>query len=72
MTLITTFPSFSRFSRFVDYYNSERYHESPNNLKPVDVYEGRERQVLDQRERIKRKTLQMRLKLKLEKPKYVS
>ncbi len=26
--------------RFMEYYNNERYHESLNNLEPVDVYGG--------------------------------
>ena len=51
--------------RFIEYYNHERYHESLNNLKPVDVYEGRGKQILDRREIIKRKTLQRRRELNL-------
>ena len=51
--------------RFMQYYNHERYHESLKNLKPVDVYEGRGRQILDRREMIKRRTLQMRRELNL-------
>ena len=51
--------------RFIEYYNHERYHESLNNVKPVDVYEGRNRQILDRREKIKRRTLQLRRLLNL-------
>ena len=51
--------------RFIKYYNHERYHESLNNVKPVDVYEGRNRQILDRREKIKRRTLQLRRLLNL-------
>ena len=51
--------------RFIEYYNHERYHESLNNLKPVDVYEGRGKQILDRWERIKRKTLQQRRQINL-------
>lgn len=40
--------------RFIEYYNHERYHESLNNLKPVDVYEGRGKQILDRRKRSNR------------------
>lgn len=47
-------------ARFVDYYNMKRYHESLENLKPADVYFGRGRKILDQRELVKRKTLQAR------------
>ena len=58
--------------RFIEYYNHERYHESLNNVKPVDVYEGRNRQILDRREKIKRRTLQMRRQLNLGNTKCVS
>ncbi len=45
---------------FVDHYNHQRYHESLNNVTPSDVYFGRDKAVLKQRERIKRKTLKTR------------
>jgi putative transposase len=45
---------------FVQYYNHERYHESLNNLTPADVYAGRSRKILNKREEIKQKTLQIR------------
>jgi putative transposase len=45
---------------FVDYYNHQRYHESLDNLTPVDVYLGRQKEVLRKREEIKRQTLQQR------------
>ena len=45
---------------FVDHYNHHRYHESINNLTPADVYFGRGQAILEQRERIKRKTIQTR------------
>ena len=51
--------------RFIQYYNHERYHESLNNLKPVDVYEGRGKQILDRREKINRRTLQRRRQVNL-------
>ena len=51
--------------RFIEYYNHRRYHESLNNLIPVDVYEGRSKQILDRREQIKRRTLQRRSELNL-------
>jgi len=59
-------------SRFIEYYNHRRYHESLNNLKPVDVYEGRGKQILDKREKIKRRTLQVRRQINLGNTKYVS
>jgi transposase InsO family protein len=45
---------------FVVYYNTQRYHESLDNLTPEDVYLGRKEEVLTQRERIKQQTLQHR------------
>ena len=45
---------------FVEHYNHQRYHESLNNVTPVDVYFGRAQAILRQRERIKRKTIQHR------------
>jgi len=44
----------------VDHYNHQRYHESLNNVTPADVYFGRDKAILRQRERIKRKTLEAR------------
>tara|TARA_R110000822_G_scaffold59736_7_gene148815 strand:- start:4550 stop:4792 length:243 start_codon:yes stop_codon:yes gene_type:complete len=46
--------------RFISYYNHERYHESLNNLTPADVFYGRGKEILEQREMIKRNTLVMR------------
>jgi putative transposase len=45
---------------FIDHYNHQRYHESLNNVTPSDVYFGRAQAILNQRERIKRKTLEIR------------
>jgi len=42
----------ARLAEFIDNYNNHRYHESLNNLMPVDVYFGRERKNLDKREKI--------------------
>lgn len=52
---------------FVDYYNNERYHESINNLKPVDVFNGLQREILTKREVIKEITLKKRKKMNLKK-----
>ena len=51
-----------RLGEFVTYYNHERYHESIDNLTPADVYAGRRKKILNKREEIKQKTLQMRRK----------
>jgi putative transposase len=45
---------------FVDHYNHQRYHESLNNVTPSDVHFRRDKAVLKQSERIKRKTLEAR------------
>ena len=48
----------AQIEAFVDHY--KRYHESINNVTPADVYFGRVKAILKQRERIKRKTLEAR------------
>lgn len=30
----------AQITAFIDYYNHQHYHESPNNLTPADVYFG--------------------------------
>jgi hypothetical protein len=42
---------------FVDYYNNQRYHESLNNFTPADVYFGRDKAILREREKIKKQTI---------------
>ena len=44
-----------RLEEFVEYYNNHRYHESLQNLTPADVYFGRDQEILNQRELIKKK-----------------
>ena len=50
----------AQIGEFVAYYNYLRYHESIANLTPADVYFGRGRTILLERERIKRHTIQNR------------
>ena len=45
---------------FVEYYNNHRYHEALNNVTPADVYYGRSQKILNKREKIKKKTMQLR------------
>jgi putative transposase len=51
---------------FVVYYNTQRYHESLDNLTPEDVYLGRTQALLTQRQRIKQQTLQQRRRIHLQ------
>ncbi len=50
----------AQIEAFVDHYNHHRYHESLGNLTPADVYFGRGKTILLERERIKRQTIQQR------------
>lgn len=50
---------------FVDYYNNERYHESLDNVTPADMYFGRQRMILTERQLIKRETMWVRRKFNL-------
>ena len=47
---------------FVAYYNNERYHEALDNVAPADVYFGRQHEVLTERSKIKRRTMEQRRK----------
>ena len=50
----------AQIAAFVDDYNCRRYHESIDNLTPADVYFGRGPNILAERERIKRQTIDNR------------
>ena len=50
----------TQIKAFVDHYNHRRYHESLGNLTPADVYFGRAQTILRKREKIKRRTFQLR------------
>ena len=49
-----------QISVFVENYNNKRLHESLSNLTPADVYFGRGQAILEERERIKKLTIQNR------------
>ena len=49
-----------QIGQFVNYYNHERYHEAINNVTPADVYFGRDQAILNERRKIKLKTIQTR------------
>jgi transposase InsO family protein len=48
----------AQIEAFIDHYNHHRYHWSINNVTPADVYFGLDKTILQQRERIKRNTLE--------------
>lgn len=50
----------ARIEAFVGHYNHRRHHESLRNLTPADVYSGQGQAILQERERIKRRTIQQR------------
>ena len=50
----------NQINDFVDHYNNHRYHESLNNVTPADVYFGRDKDILREREKIKKQTIQYR------------
>ena len=45
---------------FINYYNNERYHEGINNMKPVDVFNGKSKTIENERCIIKKQTLELR------------
>lgn len=47
-------------AQWVDYYNNKRYHESLDNLTPASVYFGQAEAILNERNRLKERTLQER------------
>ena len=47
-------------TRFVEYYNNERVHESLDNVTPADVYHGRHHEIQTARQLLKMQTLRRR------------
>jgi len=45
---------------FVEYYNNQRYHESLDNMTPVSIYYGKEKEVQSEPDKIKRETMSLR------------
>jgi len=49
-----------QIAAFVEYYNTACYHESLNNVTPADVYFGRDKTIIRERNKIKRKIINQR------------
>jgi len=49
-----------QIENFVEYYNNERYHESLENCTPADVYTGQNVRIINERQRIKERTMKLR------------
>ena len=49
-----------KIKAFVEYYNHHRYHECLGNVTPADVYFGRDTDIIREREKIKKQTIQNR------------
>jgi RNA-directed DNA polymerase len=47
-------------AEWVEYYNNQRYHESLENVTPADVYFGREKEIIEKRNKLKEHTLALR------------
>jgi len=52
-----------RIREWVKYYNHQRYHEAIDNVTPADKYYGRDRVVLERREKIRQETMKARREL---------
>jgi len=52
-----------RISEWVNHYNNHRYHEAIDNVTPSDRFFGRDKEILEQRQKTKAETLRQRRKI---------
>lgn len=52
-----------RIREWINYYNNHRYHEAIDNITPRDKYFGRDKEILKNRMKIKKQTIQERKKI---------
>ena len=52
-----------RIREWVDYYNNHRYHEAIDNVTPSDRFYGKDKEILNQRQRTKTETMSQRRKI---------
>jgi transposase InsO family protein len=50
----------AQIEAFLEHYNNQRYHEALCNVTPADAYFGRATDIIKQRERITRQTIEHR------------
>jgi len=53
----------ARISEWVDYYNNHRYHEAIDNVTPSDRFYGKDKKILEERQRTKTETMSQRKKI---------
>ena len=53
----------ARISEWVNHYNNQRNHEAIDNVTPRDRFFGRDKEILEQRQRTKMKTIRQRRKI---------
>jgi transposase InsO family protein len=51
-----------RLTEWADYYNHQRYHEALDNVRPANIYCGRQDQILADRQKIKQVSMLKRRK----------
>jgi len=59
----TSTPGSSIFGVQLDYYNNHHYHEAKDNVMPSDKYFGGDKEILKNRRKIKKQTIQERRKI---------